>query len=958
MTITSANFNITGVNGLPYLLPQDIEALDLALKYLEGSQTAVTILNALVNMVKNPEYPSTPFTIQIIHTGKDIYDTFTNTLRWDPDAANIIYSGDSAIGVDSAALGFIHEAAHATDPNPGDINQKSTNPKIFPNASEEYAVGMEDKVAKELKEVVRLNYQGNEDIDLNPTDHTIQNSNSWQEQILNGNVTITGGSFTPGLTYQQGVPYNYAGNPATVQNNAITVNNATLNIAANTTRVSIIGSNNKLTIGPGSSININGQSTVTCGGNTATYSGKDIVSCDANGNLHDTITGSISGSVDNILPSSDFVFTSGSVVNTIDDSELKGEGIVSVSGTQLTGGSYSGANQWTDANGTAYQFNPLFLGSDIGTLTISQGLLNANSGDKIVIQNFNLSQAQSANGYLGIHFTEQTAIQTGNKTLTVAQVYELANGGPTALDPPPGAYTFTAYVSALSNTPQQVTINMSQGDPSGFAIDTGNGLQAFSGGSVILTVAPGEDSVTFGLVNTSAVAQPEAVKLTATITDPVSGTAVTSTAAEIDYTASPTIDNTGTTSPDHVITGGLTPVNFGTADNPVYHYDSLGNIINDGTPDPTRNDTLYGSTGNDQITTDNATNYVKAAQGGNDTIIAGSGTNYISASNGNNSITGGGGIDSITAGNGNNLIQSKNSQDVILVGNGTNQIYANTQTTLANAITQAESATATGKQGDLISVGSGNDTIVGSNGNDAIFLGSSSLTLVLGAGEDIVYGGQAASSASLNWTESNAVTTPGATVNQFQNVSVVSTGGYTPSAVLQFLENATGSNEYNSGPDGNPVGAGNETIFGGTGNYFIEASNGNNYIDAGSGNSDVFGGGGNDTIFSSGNSDIVGGGGNDYIEAEAGNNGIEGGAGNNTIITGTGNNLIYAGVRDYSMSSGTDITADLNAGNNYVQAGSGQNTLYGSAGNDTLRSVPLASRSPCLFSMGFRVPTR
>ena len=98
--------------------------------------------------------------------------------------------------------------------------------------------------------------------------------------------------------------------------------------------------------------------------------------------------------------------------------------------------------------------------------------------------------------------------------------------------------------------------------------------------------------------------------------------ATTSTAAEIDYTASPTIDNTGSV-PRPCHHRGSYPVNFGIADNPVYHYDSLGNIINDGTPDPTRNHTLYGSTGNDQITTDNATNYVKAAQGGNDTIIAG-----------------------------------------------------------------------------------------------------------------------------------------------------------------------------------------------------------------------------------------------------------------------------------------------------------------------------------------------
>jgi Ca2+-binding RTX toxin-like protein len=386
---------------------------------------------------------------------------------------------------------------------------------------------------------------------------------------------------------------------------------------------------------------------------------------------------------------------------------------------RLTGGTQVSTGQnptWTDGNGDAYQFvaNPTDPTGNLGTLTISQGLLGSG---QIVIKNFDLIAAQSSTGYLGIKFEEQTKIKAGTSPLSAASVYTQATS---AFDPPAGTYTFTAYVSAISTNAQQITLTMTQGDPTGFAVDTGNGVVQFnSDGTVTLTIPAGQDSATFGLINTTDVTQNEAVKLTSTITN-ADGTTTTSAPFEIDYVAGQTNNNTAA----NTINGDLTPINFGTASSPDYHWDNLGNIITDpNAPSLNRNDNLNGSSGNDLINTGGGSNYVDARQGGNDTIYGGNGNDTIYAGNGNNQISGNGG------------------QDIISAGNGNNQIYAGALTDIASAITASKTGTGSGQKGSFITVGNGDNTVVGGVDNSAFVVGTGNDLIVLGSGNSILLGG-------------------------------------------------------------------------------------------------------------------------------------------------------------------------------------------------------------------------
>lgn len=434
-----------------------------------------------------------------------------------------------------------------------------------------------------------------------------------------------------------------------------------------------------------------------------------------------------------------------------------------------------------------------------------------------------------------------------------------------------------------------------------------------------------------------------------------------------DYVSPTSPSSPPTGQPSNVINGDLNPINFGTDDNPRYQYDALGNLVTDpNSAAPGRDDTLFGSAGNDLINAGGGNNLIYgaqagSAQGGDDTITAGDGNNVIHDGDGNNRVTVGNGANQIflgngantlalgtgsayvTVGDGNNQIEGNRGRDVIVAGNGNNAIFANKKIDLASAIANRDNLSASGHQGNLIAVGSGSNTIVSGPDNDLIVLGGGNDVVVLGPGNDTVVGGEAASQVYATWSAQSVMTDvvtggqPSAghfvsTTTQYQGLSTSSSGGYVPSAQLSaFLAQYPGIQQYNVDPYGNPVGIGNETIIAGSGNSVIGTSNGDCYVDAGSGNSLVYAGAGNDTIFAgTGNSTISGGGGDDYIDGESGNHLIAGGAGNNTIFGGSGNDTIYAGV-----AAGAS-TADINAGNNYVSIGSGNSIVYGSGGNDTI----------------------
>jgi len=146
------------------------------------------------------------------------------------------------------------------------------------------------------------------------------------------------------------------------------------------------------------------------------------------------------------------------------------------------------------------------------------------------------------------------------------------------------------------------------------------------------------------------------------------------------------------------------------------------------------------------------------------------------------------------------------------------------------------------------------------------------------------------------------------------------------------------ANYYGALIDDEPVGVGNDTIFGGNGASLYTLSNGDNELYAGSGNDAIQGGLGKNIIMTGAGDDTVwGGGGNNWIDAESGNDLIVARGGNNQIFAGSGNTTIYGGL----TSNWADSTPDAV---NFIQGGTGNALLFGSGGKDVICKACRAAR--------------
>ena len=575
-----------------------------------------------------------------------------------------------------------------------------------------------------------------------------------------------------------------------------------------------------------------------------------------------------------------YVFSSLTATDNIVLADQDGVGEISVGSTALGGVlTQLSANLFQDANGLQYAFN-----GQTDTLAVSGNSLN---GAHVTIDNFNLAQAQtSANGYLGIKITEQTALEASTAitpfapgSTTPANVSVTAQGDTQSL---------TFNVSAASQIARTFTLTAT-GVTAGLFANTGADMLDFSSGTVSLTVPAGSTSVTIGLVYTGGSTQAQTVKLSSTL-QASNGVAATASDNSLSVTFNAITATSGSTTIKGV--SGTLPAGPSTPNAivPATIY-----LLDGG------NDAATGTSGNDLIGA-SVTGYGGPDPATGSFTLASGGRVYAAA--GNNTIAGGGG------------------NDVIMVGNGNNQIFADGVESISTALTH-NGGPANGNKGDLIGTGNGNNTIVAGEGNDNIFLGNGNNLVIGGSGQQIILASLVDSSAYLDWSWS-PVTQPGGVVideyvdNYFTGPTAAAPTGYEGSLWA-----------YGSGPL-LPVGVGNDTIFGGTGDTDMALSNGNNYVDAGGGNDTIQAGIGQNTIFGgSGNDSIFGGGGNDYIDAESGNDLIVGQGGNVTIYGGTGNSSVYAG-------DGNAQWATSKTGTTHVEAGSGNTVVHGSGGYDTL----------------------
>jgi len=425
----------------------------------------------------------------------------------------------------------------------------------------------------------------------------------------------------------------------------------------------------------------------------------------------------------------------GSNVEYIDSVDPNGVGSqpiasISVGSTKLTGGTQSGANDWS-SNGVDYSFAGMSSASPIGTLTITDAALGAQ--DTLQLSNFDLSQAMfGANGFDGIHLTSGIKItSTGAFSGEVDHAFEIA-------------------VDAVSPVAQTVQVTLSGASSSDFEVLANGQLQKIgAGGQFNLILDGGTSEVGFVLVDvsskdgTSDISSGASLQLTASLQDSANPSAPSISSSPFVIAYSPVLDKVAAPPKSMTIIAGNNGSYTGDGGNDqviaafVDNNINLFNSVDDSIIGGTGANTIFGGSGTDVIT----------LQGTTDQVGLGAG---------HNTVNGGSGHDTMVSGQGNAVINGHNGTDVILLGSGSNQVYADSQVSIAQAISQLASATPTGQQGDLVSVLDGNDTIVGGKGNDLINVGSGHTVVVMGPGQDTFLGGWDLTEETGSWSATYA----------------------------------------------------------------------------------------------------------------------------------------------------------------------------------------------------------
>ena len=260
--------------------------------------------------------------------------------------------------------------------------------------------------------------------------------------------------------------------------------------------------------------------------------------------------------------------------------------------------------------------------------------------------------------------------------------------------------------------------------------------------------------------------------------------------------------------------------------------------------------------------------------------------------------------------------------------------------------------TGTGNElANVITGGTGDDTLDGGAGNDALIGNAGNDTLEGGAGNDALNGGAGADTASYAG-EANAMF-----VSLVAGTARRGVAGAPIEDTLTSIENVTGG----AGNDTLTGNGGANVLTGNGGNDALVGNGGNDTLIGGLGNDALNGGGGNDTASYAGEANamfvslaagtarrgsaaapiedtlnsienVTGGAGNDTLTGNGSANVLDGGAGNDTLIGGTGGDTLNGGADNdtftYTFGDGADA----------VDGGTGSDTLniVGTTGGNTL----------------------
>ena len=350
----------------------------------------------------------------------------------------------------------------------------------------------------------------------------------------------------------------------------------------------------------------------------------------------------------------------------------------------------------------------------------------------------------------------------------------------------------------------------------------------------------------------------------------------------------------------------------------------------------------FGNAGNDVLDASADPNTVVLYGGaGDDTILGGAGSDWIAGGSGADSINGGGGNDIVFGDSGFNLDLSRRislASQVLLV----------TATTAPTDDKLSSDKLVAGA--DQITGGTGNEVIIGDLGTvtqipgvDAILSTANVLSvqtanaangandvITLGAGNNIVLGGSGAD--TITALAGNHV--------------ILGDNGQVNFSSPGVLSSVVSTDPSYGGDDLITLSAGNDVVIGGVGNDIIKASNGNQTIIGDDGLLTYTAG-----LLTAAQTSDPAFGGNDQITVGVGNDVILGGSGQDTIKAGAGNDVIlgdngqilYASPGVLATIQSTDVVAGPTGGaaaygdNDTITTGDGNDVILGGLGSDLIQ---------------------
>ena len=407
----------------------------------------------------------------------------------------------------------------------------------------------------------------------------------------------------------------------------------------------------------------------------------------------------------------------------------------------------------------------------------------------------------------------------------------------------------------------------------------------------------------------------------------------------------------------------------------------------------TRNDYVYGDSGNDDLETGYGDDIVVGGLG-NDTIRSNHDDDRVWGGAGDDTIYGGGGEDLIYGGIGNDTIQSGEQDDIVYGGlgddtirnwRGNDYIYGESGNDTIIIEYHSDNYIDGGADDDVITANSGDDTIFGGAGDDTIDAGAGEDFIDGGDGDDrLIYkyaenigdhdeyiGGEGNDTLVINLTaaefaldamqrdllrfeariNSNINTTTSTFLafafalqalglSSVEAMEVVVDGVVTDIGYVDTVGTiTTGETLSGSASHDHLIGLdGNDTINGGAGHDFLEGGAGDDIINGEDGSDDISGGAGDDTISGGAGDDTINGNaGDDNISGGVGADIISGGDGADTVDGGTEGDIIYGGHGDDSLEGGDgDDELYGESGNDTLSGGAGNDLLNGDTGNDRL----------------------